>query len=238
VALVFLASAAGVVYSARSMSGGAGAAGAAMPGGWTLSMMWLRMPGQTWAGGAAAFLATWIVMMVAMMLPPLTPQLATFPRRGLAALAGAGYFSVWALFGGAVYVLGAAIAAAELRWPAVARQAPLATGLVLVAAGWLQLTGWKADRLARCRACVAPASPDAARALRHGFQFGVLCSACCAGLMAVLLVAGMMHLAVVAALAAVIALERLAPRPERTARATGVFVIVIGVFAIARALVA
>src|SRR3989454_4293413 len=92
--------------------------------------------------------------------------------------------------------LGAAVAAAELRWPAVARQAPLATGIVLVAAGWLQLTRWKADRLARCRACAAPPSPDAARALRHGAQFGVLCSACCAGLMAVLLVAGMMHLAV------------------------------------------
>src|SRR2546427_1097649 len=120
------------------------AGGAAMPGGWTLSMMWLRMPGQTWPGGAAAFLATWTVMMVAMMVPPLAPMLATFGRRGLAALAGAGYFSVWALFGGAVYVLGAAVAAAELRWPAVARQAPLATGIVLVAAGWLQLTRWKA----------------------------------------------------------------------------------------------
>ena len=230
---MFLASAAGVIYSSQSMSGGAG-----MPGGWTLSMMWLRMPGQTWPGGAAAFLATWTVMMVAMMVPPLAPMLATFARRGLAALAGAGYFSVWALFGGAVYVLGAGVAAAELRWPAVARQAPLATGIVLVAAGWLQLTRWKADRLARCRACAAPPSPDAARALRHGAQFGVLCSACCAGLMAVLLVAGMTHLAVVAAVAAAIALERLAPRPERTARATGVVVMGIGALAIARALMA
>src|SRR5437773_9741291 len=42
---------------------------------------------------------------------------------------------------------------------------------------------------------------------RHGAQFGVLCSACCAGLMAVLLVAGMVHLAVVAAVAAAIALR-------------------------------
>src|SRR5207247_60324 len=111
--LVFLASAAGVVYSSRSMPGGA-----AMPGGWTLSMVWLRMPGQTWPGGAAAFLATWIVMMVAMMVPPLAPLLATFGRRGLAALAGAGYFSVWALFGGAGYVPGRAGAASwPARWP-------------------------------------------------------------------------------------------------------------------------
>src|SRR3989475_7448080 len=197
------------------------AGGAAMPGGWTLSMMWLRMPGQMWPGGAGAFVATWTVMMGAMMVPPLAPMLATFARRGLAALAGAGYFSVWALFGGAVYVLGAAVAAAELRWPAVARQAPLATGIVLVAAGWLQLTRWKADRLARCRACAAPPSPDAARALRHGVQVGGLCSACCAGLMAVLLVAGMTHLAVVAAGAAAIALGPPAPRPDRAPPATG-----------------
>src|SRR5207247_5037556 len=113
-------------------------------------------------------------------------------------------------------------ASAELRLPAVARQAPLATGIVLVAAGWLQLTQWKADRLARCRACAAPPSADAARALRHGAQFGVLCSACCAGLMAVLLVAGMVHLAVVAAVAAATALERLPPRPEPAAPPTGV----------------
>lgn len=208
-----------------------------MPGGWTLTMMWLRMPGQTWAGVAAAFLATWLVMMVAMMLPALAPLLATLGRRRLAALAGAGYFSVWSLVGGAVYVLGAAIAAAELRWPALARQAPLATGVVLAAAGWLQLTRWKRDRLERCRACAAPASLDAARALRYGFQFGVLCSACCAGLMAVLVVAGMTHLVVVAVLAAAIALERLAPRPERTARATGVALIGIGAVVIVRALV-
>jgi len=48
----------------------------------------------------------------------------------------------------------------------------------------------------------------------------------------------MMHLAVVAAVAAAIALERLAPRPERIVRATGVITIGSGVFAIARALVA
>jgi hypothetical protein len=34
-----------------------------MPGGWTMSMAWMRMPGQTWPGAAASFLAMWIVMM-------------------------------------------------------------------------------------------------------------------------------------------------------------------------------
>ena len=44
-----------------------------MPGGWTMSMVWMRMPGQTWPGAAASFLGMWVVMMVAMMLPSLAP---------------------------------------------------------------------------------------------------------------------------------------------------------------------
>jgi len=60
-----------------------------MPGGWTMSMAWMRMPGQTWPGAAASFLGMWIVMMVAMMLPSLVPMLCgdrsvAWPqRRGL-----------------------------------------------------------------------------------------------------------------------------------------------------------
>jgi hypothetical protein len=38
-----------------------------MPGGWTMSMAWMRMPGQTWPGDAVSFLGIWVVMMVAMM---------------------------------------------------------------------------------------------------------------------------------------------------------------------------
>ena len=40
-----------------------------MPGGSTMSMMWMRMPGQSWPGAAASFLGMWTVMMMAMMLP-------------------------------------------------------------------------------------------------------------------------------------------------------------------------
>jgi hypothetical protein len=46
-----------------------------MPGGWTMSMAWMRMPGQTWTGVAASFLGMWVVMMVAMMLPSFVPML-------------------------------------------------------------------------------------------------------------------------------------------------------------------
>src|SRR5580704_5369231 len=76
-----------------------------MPGGWTMSMAWMRMSGQTWPGAAASFLSMWSVMMVAMMLPSLVPMLWRYrqavARMGetrlsrLTALVGVGYFFVW-----------------------------------------------------------------------------------------------------------------------------------------------
>ena len=55
--------------------------GMEMPGGWTMSMAWMRMPGQGWPGAAATFLGMWIVMMVAMMLPVLVPMLCAIARQ-------------------------------------------------------------------------------------------------------------------------------------------------------------
>src|SRR4029453_15963014 len=49
--------------------------GGRRPGGWTMSMVWMRMPGQTWPGAVASFLGMWVVMMVAMMMPCLAPML-------------------------------------------------------------------------------------------------------------------------------------------------------------------
>jgi predicted metal-binding membrane protein len=98
-----------------------------MPGGWTMSMAWMRMPGQTWPGAAAMFLGMWVVMMVAMMLPCLVPMLWRYrqavgrtdeARLGrLTALAGVGYFVVWTVFGMAAFPLGVALATIE-RWRA------------------------------------------------------------------------------------------------------------------------
>src|SRR4026207_357981 len=63
-ALLFAASAAVTIVWCASMS----AMGEmAMPGGWMMSMAWMRMPGQTWPGAAASFIGMWIVMMMAMM---------------------------------------------------------------------------------------------------------------------------------------------------------------------------
>src|SRR5215218_7533116 len=74
-ALLFAASAAVTIVWCASMST---MGGMPMPGGWTMSMAWMRMPGQAWLGAAASFLGMWVVMMVAMMLPSLVPMLWRF----------------------------------------------------------------------------------------------------------------------------------------------------------------
>jgi predicted metal-binding membrane protein len=223
--------------------------GMPMPGGWTMSMAWMRMPGQTWPGAAAAFMGMWMVMMVAMMLPSLVPMLSGYrgsvwgsgeARLGaLTALVGAGYFAVWAAFGAAVYPLGIALGAAEMRWPAVAQFVPRATGLVLLLAGGVQFTAWKARHLRHCRdasGCGLWLPPDAQSAWWHGLRLGGHCSLCCSGFIVILLVTGVMDLRIMAAVAGAITAERLAPWPDRVARVAGGVVIIAAVLVIARSL--
>jgi predicted metal-binding membrane protein len=244
-AMLFAASAAGTVAWCASMSA---MDGMPMPGGWTMSMAWMRMPGQTWPGAAASFLGMWVVMMVAMMLPSLVPMLRRYRdavgRSGatrldrLTVLVGVGYFFVWTVLGLAAFPLGVALAAIEMEQPALARTVPIAAGVVVMIAGALQLTAWKARQLAWCREAPGrglslPA--DTGTAWRHGVRLGLHCASCCAGPTAILLVIGVMDLRAMAAVAAAIAVERLAPAGERLARAVGVVAVGAGSFLIARA---
>src|SRR5512134_3571260 len=76
---------------------------------------------------------------------------------------------------------------------------------------------------------------DAGTAWRHGLRLGLHCSSCCAGLMVILLVIGVMDLRAMAVVAAAITVERLVPAGERVARATGAVAVGAGLFLIARA---
>jgi predicted metal-binding membrane protein len=244
-ALLFSVSAALTIVWCTSMS----AMGEmSMPGGWTMSMAWMRMPGQTWPAAGASFMGMWAVMMVAMMLPCSAPTLWRY-RQALAntnktrlgrptALVGLGYIFIWILLGMIVFPLGSALAAVEMQQPALARAVPIAVGVVVLIAGALQFTAWKARQLACCRETPTrgrrlPA--DDGSAWRHGLRLGLHCSSCCAGLTAILLVVGVMDLRVMTAVTAAITLERLAPAGEHIARAIGAVVVGAGMLLIARA---
>jgi len=244
-ALLFLASAAATIVWCASMS----AMGEmTMPGGWTMSMAWMRMPGQTWLGSAASFMGMWIVMMVAMMLPSLVPMLSHYRRATartgetrlgrLTALVGIGYFFVWTVFGIAVFPLGVALAAAEMQVSALSRAVPIAAAVVVLIAGFLQFTAWKRRHLACCRGapgrgCTLAA--NAGTALRYGVRLGLHCTLCCVGHMAILLVIGVMDLRAMVVVAAAITVERLAPDGERVARAAGAVIVAAGLLLIALA---
>jgi predicted metal-binding membrane protein len=244
-ALLFAASAAVTIAWCASMSA---MRAMPMPGGWKMSMAWMRMPGQTWPGAAMSFLAMWVVMMVAMMLPSLVPMLWRYrravvpmgePHLGrLTAVVAAGYFCVWAVFGMAAFPLGVALAVVEMQQPALSRAVPIAVGAVVAVAGALQFTAWKAHHLACCRKTPGRGSAlpaDAGTAWRHGLRLGLHCSQCCSGLIAILLAIGVMDLRAMAVVTAAITVERLAPAGERVGRAIGAVVVGTGLILIVRA---
>jgi predicted metal-binding membrane protein len=227
-ALLFAAATTVTVVWCASMS----AMGMPMPGGWTMSMAWMRMAGQTWPAAAASFLGMWVVMMVAMMLPSVAPVLSRYrTSAGRTALAGLGYFAVWTVVGAAAFPLGVVLAAIEMKFPAVSRAVPVAAGAVVALAGGVQLTRWKAHHLACCK----EGPPLEGAAFRHGLRLGLHCNLCCAGLTGVLLAVGVMDLRAMALVGAAITAERLAPSGPRMARAIGVVVVAAGVVLIARA---
>jgi predicted metal-binding membrane protein len=190
----------------------------------------------------------WVVMMVAMMLPSLVPMLSRYRQAvartsstrlgSLTAIVGAGYFFVWTVLGLAAFPLGVTLAELEMRQPALSRAVPIAAGGIVLVAGVLQLTAWKARALACCREAPkrgASLPANVGTAWRHGLRLGLHCSRCCAGLTAILLVFGVMDLRAMAWVGAATTAERLAPAGERVAGVIGVVVIGAGLVLIARA---
>ena len=242
-ALVFAASVAATVAWCSSMSA---MPGMDMPGGWTMSMTWMRMPGQSWPGAAATFLGMWIVMMIAMMLPVLAPMLMRYRRAsgparatrlaGLTIVVGVAYFLTWTAFGLAVYPVGVVLAEAAMAQPSLARATPVAIGLVVTITGLFQFTSWKAHQLACCRANPAQGlRTDSGAAFRHGLQLGIRCVRCCVGPTAILLCLGVMDLRAMAVVTAAIALERLSPDGLRVAQLTGAITTTAGLWLFLRA---
>jgi predicted metal-binding membrane protein len=243
-ALLFITSVAKTIYLCQSMSGGM-----AMPGGWTMSMTWMKMQGQSWLASAASFMGMWVLMMAAMMLPALVPTLLRYrlSLRGpetiypgaLTVIAGASYLLVWALLGAVVYPFGVFVAKAEMASAELSRSMPIAAGMVLLLAGGLQLTAWKARQLCRCRAVPVfrqELNHGAGSAWAHGIRLGTDCALCCSGLMAILLVTGVMNLVVMALVTAAITAERPFPEPERAARGVGLVIMAAAVFMIGQAM--
>ena len=236
---VFIASVAVTVYFCHSMN-----CDMKMPGCWTMSMMWMPMPRQTWAASAASFLLMWLAMMLAMMLPSALPMFLNTRRalgeNGTAGtfasllLMAAGYFTIWLAAGAAIYLLGIEFASSAMRWTSFSRVVPVLTGVLLVAVGSVQFTRWKMSCLLRCRSPLGCAATclECEKNFLLGCKQGAACCACCAAPMMIQLSLGVMNPLLMFGIAAVIAVEKLLPRPVITVRLVGIAAFAVGIMQI------
>ena len=205
----------------------------------------LALPAWT-VGHALAMFAMWIVMMAAMMIPaslPMIRMVATMARSRRArqapyvptAVFVAGYLAVWSGFGLAATLAQWALEAFA-RLDAMAPAPPVLAGLLMLGAGLYQATPLKTLCLAQCRSPLGFLTMNwregAAGALALGARHGMFCVGCCWALMALLFAAGVMNLAAIALLTALVLAERLLPWGERLARAAGVALALAGMAAI------
>jgi predicted metal-binding membrane protein len=192
---------------------------------------------QVW--GATEVLLTWVmwaVMMVAMMTPSAAPMILTFAtinRRRRAqqgpfvptTVFALGYLLVWGGFSVVATLAQWGLHTAALLSPMMASTSPMLGGLLLLAAGIFQWTPLKSTCLAQCRSplgfMMTAWREGAWGALRMGLQHGGYCVGCCWVLMALLFVAGVMNLLWVAAIAALVLMEKVLPRGELVGRVAG-----------------
>ena len=185
----------------------------------------------------------WWVMMIAMMLPSAAPAILLYGRvqrqsRGAAAIGPSwlfllGYLLAW--LGFSLVAARAQLALVGSGWVdpmALRATADHFAGAALIAAGAYQLSPWKNACLSQCRSPAAFISrhwrPGASGAVRLGLLHGATCIGCCWLLMVLLFVGGVMNLVWVAALAALVAIEKIARRGALFGRTVGAIMLVLG----------
>ncbi len=185
-----------------------------------------------WTARDWAFMTTmWVVMMTGMMLPAASPMIVSyrsFARSG--SLTGstplfvAGYLVTWTLFGMVAAAAQWALHDAKLVSPMGVAAASIA-GALLIGAGAFQFSAVKQACLGKCRTPLGFLMTqwrDGRRgALLMGVRHGGYCVGCCWALMALLFVLGVMNLVWVAVLAAIVLVEKVAPRGDDLARLLG-----------------
>jgi predicted metal-binding membrane protein len=209
-------------------------------GAWAATLAFARgMAGMagTMGLGLAAFVPVWTLMMAAMMLPSVTPTATlyakTVQRNRAARIAGlvAGYLAVWAAAG---------LPAFGLAWLAgwLTGNEPSAAHIMAVAVfalcGIYQLSSLKDRCLAHCRSPLGlllhyGSYRGRLRDLRVGAHHGGYCLGCCWALMVVLVAVGVMNVAAMVGLAAVVLIEKVSPRGPAVSRLAGAAALALAV---------
>ncbi|MDX6470702.1 MAG: hypothetical protein QOF75_2505 [Gaiellaceae bacterium] len=157
----------------------------------TRQMQGMDMGVATRLGSFAFFVALWVAMMAAMMLPGAVPAVSRRARAGgrvrAVPLFLGSYLAVWALVGVAVYVV-------------YRPHGSFVAGAVAIAAGGYELTPLKQHFRRRCRESV-----------HSGFEFGLYCVGSSVGLMLMLPAVGVMSVAWMTVIAVLAIGQKLLP---------------------------
>lgn len=188
----------------------------------------------------------WSIMMVGMMLPSATPAILNFAalsrehrRHGEAYVPTTvfvlGYVAVWIAFSLVATLLQWVLNTLALLSPMMVLTSPILGGVVLIAAGLYQWSPVHRSFLSKCRSPLAILNRrfgEGMAAFNMGVENGVNCLACCAVLMLVLFVGGVMNLLWVALIAAFILIEKALPYGDACARWSAVPLALGGVLVI------
>jgi predicted metal-binding membrane protein len=187
--------------------------------------------------GLAAFVAIWTLMMAAMMLPSVTPTASlyvkTFRDNRAMRTAGlvAGYLAIWAAAGLPAYGLAWLASWLTGMHPGAAHVLAVA---VFASCGVYQLSSLKDRCLAHCRSPLGlllhyGSYRGKSRDLRVGVHHGGYCLGCCWALMLILIAVGVMNVAAMIGLAALVLTEKAWSRGHMVARLAGVAALALAV---------
>lgn len=187
--------------------------------------------------------AMWVTMMAAMMLPAASPMIAAFAtinrrrrERDLPYVPTtvflAGYLAAWTGFSLLATAAQWLFSEAGLLSSMMEPSSRLFAALLFIAAGLYQWSPLKGACLTRCRSPLGFVLTEwrdgALGALVMGLRHGLFCIGCCAGLMLLLFAVAVMDLRWVAALAALVTVEKLLPWPRFWRSAIGAGFVIAG----------
>jgi predicted metal-binding membrane protein len=191
-------------------------------------------------GGLGWFAIVWTTMMAAMMLPSLVPMALTYARTSRDARSSSsaatcvfacGYLLTWVGAGVLTYALIAGVRSLDLSWLAWDRGGPYVAGGVILGAALYELTPAKSTCLRHCRnpeLLTGRWRPGLSGALLMGLEHGGFCVGSSWALMAALFALGVMNVAWMIVVAALVAIEKLLPWEGVAIGATVVFVAALG----------
>lgn len=193
---------------------------------------------------ALLFVAGWVLMLAAMMLPTISPLLDIFrrltaqraDRRWLMALLVVGYLAIWAVFGLVAHLTDWVVLSVVSQSEWLIANGWVIGAVVLAIAGLYQFSTLKYRCLDKCRAPLGfviehwRGAREKWQALLLGGRHGAFCVGCCWCLMLLMFIVGTANIGWMLALGAVMAAEKNLPAGRRLAAPIGAVLLLAAVW--------